>query len=154
MSPRQEVTFESACASLELLLNGPARREIVADAAKAPDLGQALLRLRRGMQSNVWKTATERISLDRFVRQYDRRTRQECFHALHDWDGKADRVNENTIPVDVLDYLVVNCGGDPPERVTLAILLDYYFMYLLALLALRVWDGQQPDADLDRVNHL
>jgi hypothetical protein len=154
MDPTPEVTFESACSSIEAVLNGPARREIVVEAAKAPDMRQALLRLRQGMTSNVWKAPTERISLDRFVRIYDRRTRQEWFHALHDWDGKADRVNENTIPVDVLDYLVVNRGGDAPDRATLAILLDYYFLYLLALLALRVWDEGRADEQLDRVNQL
>ena len=44
---------------------------------------------------------------------YDRETRQEGFHALHDWDGAAERVNEDTIPVDVLDYIV---GSAAPSR--------------------------------------
>jgi hypothetical protein len=36
----------------------------------------------------------------------------------------------------------------------LAVLLDYYFLHVLALLAVRVWDEGDPDANLDRVTHL
>jgi hypothetical protein len=46
----------------------------------------------------------------RFVKEFDATTRSEGFHVLNDWDGKADRVNEDTIPVDVLNY------GRSPRR--------------------------------------
>ena len=154
MRPKQEITFEASCSLIEAVLNGAARREIVDEASTSPDMRQALLRLRHGMRSNVWKTGMQAFSLERFVQKYDSRTRQEWFHALHDWDGKADRVNENTIPVDVLDYVIVQRGTEPPDRATLAILLDYYFLYLLALLALRVWDEGEADPQLDRLNQL
>jgi hypothetical protein len=154
MRPKQEITFESACSLIEAALNGTARQEIVDEASKLPDMRQALLRLRHGMRSNVWRTSTEPFNLERFVQKYDSRTRQEWFHALNDWDGKADRVNENTIPVDVLDYLIARRGAEPPDRAALAILLDYYFLYLLALLALRVWDEGLADQQLDRLNEL
>src|SRR6185295_8452496 len=86
---------------------------------------------------------------------FDRRTRDDGFHVLNDWDGKADTVNEDIIPVDVLHYLIDTRGDDPVDRVALAILLDYYFLHLLALLSLRIWDGGDADANLDRLdNHL
>jgi hypothetical protein len=37
---------------------------------------------------------------------------------------------------------------------SLAILLDYYFLYLLALLVMRIWDEGEPNANLDRVTGL
>jgi hypothetical protein len=154
MRPKQEITFDHACSLIEAMLNGTPRQQIVDEASTSPDMRQALLRLRHGMTSNLWKTTTQKFNLERFVQKYDSRTRQEWFHALHDWDGKADRVNENTIPVDVLDYLIAQRGAQPPDRATLAILLDYYFLYLLALLALRAWDEGTPDQQLDRLNHL
>ena len=117
---------------IEAILSGTARQEIVDEASASADMHRALLRLCHGMRSNLWKTPTQAFTLERFVQKYDARTRQEWIHALHDWDGKADRVNENTIPVDVLDYLIAKRGAEPPDRAALAILLDYYFLYLLA----------------------
>jgi hypothetical protein len=152
--PKQEITFEQACSLIEAVLGGTARQEIVDEAVTSPDMRHGLLRLRHGMRSNLWKTRTQAFTLERFVQKYDSRTRQEWFHALHDWDGKADRVNENTIPVDVLDYLIARRGAEPADRAALAILLDYYFLYLLALLALRVWDEGQADQHLDRLDRL
>jgi hypothetical protein len=38
--------------------------------------------------------------------------------------------------------------------VSLAILLDYYFLHVLSLLALRIWDEGDPNANLDRLNDL
>ena len=73
---------------------------------------------------------------------------------LHDWDGKADHVNDDIIPVDVLDYLTTQRGGEPPDAAALAILLDYYFFHLLALLSLRIWDDGDADANLDRLDAL
>ena len=154
MRPKEEITFDRACSLVEAVLSGTARQEIVDEASTSPDMRLALLRLRHGMRANLWKTPTQAFTLERFVQKYDSRTRQEWFHALHDWDGKADRVNEDTIPVDVLDYLIARRGAEPPDRAALAILLDYYFLYLLALLALRAWDEGQADQHLDRLNHL
>jgi hypothetical protein len=73
---------------------------------------------------------------------------------LNDWDGKADRVNDDIIPVDVLHFLVDRRGADPVDRHALAILLDYYVLHLLALLSLRVWDGGDAGSNLDRLNRL
>jgi hypothetical protein len=73
---------------------------------------------------------------------------------LHDWDGIADKVNEDTIPVDVLHYVREKRGGDPVDRPALAVMLDYYFAHLLALLSLRIFDTGEPDANLVRLNGL
>src|ERR1700739_1532822 len=85
--------FASACAALDAALGGDARRAIVDDVASAQPLGHALVPLRDRLRSDGW------------LRELDRRTRAEGFHALHDWDGKADHVNPDIIPIDVLNYV-------------------------------------------------
>jgi hypothetical protein len=148
------VTVDDACSLLETALNGHIRQEIVRDAATSTDLRKALLRLRDGMRSNLWKTGAHHIDLDTIVRTYDNHTRQDGFHVLHDWDGIADTVNEETIPVDVLHYLIDKRGAGQPDSRTIAILLDYYFVHLLALVSLRIWDDGDADDHLDRMNQL
>jgi hypothetical protein len=121
---------------------------------RSRDLGTALVRLRDSMRSNVWKSGAADVNLGKVVRTFDGLTRREGFHVMHDWDGIADRVNEDTIPVDVLNYLIDQRGGSPAEAAVLAILLDYYFVHILTLLSLRVWDEGDADANLDRVGRL
>jgi hypothetical protein len=145
------VSFDGACALLETALGGDARREILAGASAAKDFTEALRRLRGGMRAHAWKAGGQKIDLEEVVARYDRRTRHEGFHVLHDWDGKADHVNDDIIPVDVLDYLIARRGAGPPDAAALAILLDYYFLHLLALLSVRLWDEGVPDANLDRL---
>jgi hypothetical protein len=147
-------TFDTVCGQLEAALNGDIRTRIVADASPAGDLAAALGRLRGSMRAHVWKPGSSVIDLARAIRKYDRRTRGDGFHVLHDWDGIADKVNPETIPVDVLDYLVRERGEAPVEPIVLGILLDYYFMHLLALVALRIWDEGDADRNLDRVDGL
>ena len=86
-------SFDAACSLVESLLEGTVRQEIVADLARSGDFGQALRRLRDCMRANTWHAGARRIKLDRIVRRFDACTRREGFHALHDWDGIADRVN-------------------------------------------------------------
>jgi hypothetical protein len=148
------VNFDAGCALIESALTGPARREIVAETSVAKDFGRALVRLRDHMRANAWPTSAQRINLERIVNTFDRSTRQDGFHVLHDWDGKADRVNEDTIPVDVLTYLIERRGGQAPDARALAILVDYHFFHILALFSLRIWDEGDADANLDRVSRL
>ena len=148
------MNFDAGCSLLESALTGPARREIVAEVAAAKDFGRALVRLRDHMRANVWPAAAQRIDLERIVSTFDHTTRQDGFHVLHDWDGKADRVNEDTIPVDVLTYLIERRGGQAADPRALAILVDYHFFHILALFSLRIWDEGDADANLDRVNRL
>jgi hypothetical protein len=148
------IPFEDACALVGDILAPPARAAIVDAAARGPTLGDALLAFRESMRTDIWQAPGRPIDLSDVVRAYDRRTRVEGFHVLHDWDGLADRVSADTIPTNVLDYVRGRRGGDGPDRQTLAILLDYYLVHLLALLATRVWDSGDADANLTRVGGL
>jgi len=151
---RTDGLFDEACAQIGRLLDGGARREIAAQALGASTLGDALQRLRRWMKADAWPAGGERVDLAASVRALDAATRRDGFHVLHDWDGKADHVNENTIPIDVLDYVARRRGGDPPDTVVVPLMFDYYIANLLALLALRVWDEGDADERLDRVGWL
>jgi len=148
------VAFDAACSLIDTILSGDARRLLVADLASARDFRSALERLRDSMRSHAWKVGAQSIALGRFVKEFDADTRRDGFHVLNDWDGKADRVNEDTIPVDVLNYLIALRGSQPPDAAALAILVDYYFANVLALISLRIWDEGDGDANLDRVNAL
>ncbi|HXG86711.1 MAG TPA: hypothetical protein VNJ02_00130 [Vicinamibacterales bacterium] len=147
-------TFEDVSQVLAAALDGNVRRSIVDEAAQQATLGASLHKLRDGMRSNNWKLGARPFDLERIIHKFDRRTRQVGFHVLHDWDGIADKVNEDTIPVDVLHYLVDKRGSEASSPAPLAILLDYYFMHLLALLSLRIWDDGDPDANLDQLEEL
>jgi hypothetical protein len=45
-------------------------------------------------------------------------------------------------------------AAERSTEAVMAILLDYYFLYLITLLSLRVFDGGQAGTDLDRLNAL
>ena len=154
MPRKPAVPFAAACSLLHDVLSGAARRDIVADLTAAASLGDALGRLRDGMRAHAFTAARQRISLERFVGAYDRLTREEGFHVLHDWDGRADHVADDAIPVDVLSYVACLRGDEPIRPIVPAILLDYYFVHVLALLSLRVWDDGDADENLERVNAL
>jgi len=128
--------FTAACDLVETALAGGLRRGLAGE--------RSFARLREVMCSH---------SLVPFAADFDRRGRSDGFHALHDWDGTADRVSAGTIAVEVLDY-VVRLGADASRGPAAAILIDYYFLHILALLSLRVWDDGDPDENLERVDRL
>ncbi len=150
----QTNSFSAACALVEEVLDSSARGSIVDDLVDAKDLGQALRRLRDNFQSHTFRAGGGSINLASAIKRHDSRTRADGFHVLHDWDGMADHVNEDTIPVDVLNYLIVKRGADPADARVLHILLDYYFLHVLALLSVRVWDDGNGDENLERLNGL
>jgi hypothetical protein len=147
-------SFAGACSLLERALEGGARRGIVADVSASKDFRTALLRLRDSMRAHAWAIGGNQINLGRIVKTFDGQTREDGFHALNDWDGVADKVNEDTIPVDVLNYVIEKRGDGPTAPAVLAILLDYYFLHVLSLLSLRVWDEGDADENLDRLDRL
>jgi hypothetical protein len=149
-----EIPFEQAWVLVGSALEGSARREIVDDFASAETLGAALKPLRDAMRANQFRARGHQIFLDRAVRSYDGRTRAEGFHILHDWDGVAQQTNPDIIPIDVLHFIAEQRGAEPASRAELAILLDYYFMHVLALLTTRVWDEGDPDENLARIDAL
>jgi len=153
-APFRAIAFERACDSLERLLDVSVRREVVVGALEAATLGEALRRLRERMSGHTWTGAAGKIDLPPLVEELDRRTREEGFHALHDWDGVRDRVNDDSIPVDVLNYVIRERGSEPVDAAVIAILFDYYVFHLLGLLALRAWDRGDPDENLDRLDWL
>jgi hypothetical protein len=147
-------TFDTLRQQLEHLLDGSARQQIVNEASLAGTLGEALLALRTAMRGHAWVVDGATVDFSRAIEKLDRKTRQFGFHVLNDWDGVADRVNDDIIPVDVLHYLVDRRGSEPVSPQLLATLLDYYFMHLLCLLALRIWDDGDADTNLDAVERL
>jgi hypothetical protein len=138
-------SFSDACALVDAALARGVRSQLIADLARSRPLGKALARLREQLRHNAF---------DAFLPEFDRRTHQEGFHALHDWDGKAEQVLGEIIPVDVLDYVARERGGADTNARTLAILLDYYYLHVVSLLALRIWDAGSADDNLDRVGAL
>ena len=149
-----DIPFEQACALVGTALEGSARREIVDEFASAASLGAALKPLGEAMGANEFRARGHRIFLDRALTTYDGRTRAEGFHILHDWDGVAQQTNPDIIPLDVLQFVAAQRGGEAASRPEIAILLDYYFMHVLALLTMRIWDEGDPDENLARVDGL
>ena len=148
-----DVPFEQACALVGSALRGDVRREIIAGLG-GRKMGQSLLALRDAMRANRFRAVGQQIFLDRVIRDYDGRTRAEGFHILHDWDGVAQQTNPDIIPIDVLHFLAAQRGDDPANAAELAILLDYYFMHVLSLLTMRVWDDGDADENYARVDAL
>ena len=153
-SAARQFAFDEVCGLVERVLRGTMRRDIVDGAARARSVAEACKQLRESMRADVWGAGAARVELGAAIAAFDRRARQDGFHAIHDWDGKAERVNEDTIAIDVLNYAIDNRGEGPPDRRILAILLDYYFLYVLVLLSLKVWDEGTPDTQLSRLDAL
>ena len=148
------MSFDRACEALDTALSTSFRRDLVAAASRGRTLGHGLRLLGAGMRSHEWRAAGRTIDLAEAVDALDQATRREGFHVLHDWDGKAARVTPNTIAVDILEFTLAHAGNEPMNPAVLAIALDYYFMYVLALVAMRAWDAPEPGAALDRVSAL
>ena len=146
--------FDRACAALAEALHGPFRRDVVAAAARSRTLGHGLNQIGGAMRSHVWHAGGTTIDLAEAIDALDRTTRIEGFHVLHDWDGKAARVTPNSIAVDMLEFTAASVGKEPANPSVLAMAIDYYFMYVLALVAMRAWDTEDPGAALDRVTTL
>ena len=147
--------FDRTCAALERVLAPDQRRLLVADwCASASTPARALHHVRDALARNLREFGADYAFLDRSVREYDARTRRDGFHVLHDWDGKAGRVNPQTIAVDVAQFALDRRADEPGHEITAAILLDYHYLAILALLSLRIWDEGEPGANLDRLDGL
>lgn len=146
------ILFAESCEAVARVLDGSFRRDVLASVTKDADFRTALLRLRDRMRAHVWNAGPHTVNLSAIVRDYDARTREDGFHVLNDWDGKADSVSPDIIPVDVLHYVAELRGSGPPDAGSLAVLLDYYFFHLLSLLSLRIWDDGDPDDNLARLD--
>src|SRR5436305_3379146 len=152
-----EMKFAEACTILEATLKGPARTEILSNLCKSRTLSDALIKMRSGMRSHIFKVDSGQVSLGKIVKALDQKTKRDGFTVLIDWDGKKDQWNDEIIPVDVLNYILRGVDSQTigkQERQSLSTLLDYYFLYVLALLAMRVGDDGDLPSHVDRVTGL
>lgn len=147
-----DATHEEALAVLEDILAGSTRSRILDRVLSGGNLGEALRGLRQGMRTHAFDATGERLKLAGLVGRLDRRTQEDGFHVLHEWDGQ--RFVDETIPVMMVDYFARAAKSVRPDRWCLEILLDYYFLYLLALVLLRAWDADEPDAVFADVTRL
>lgn len=146
--------FAQACALLEEALQGTARREILDRALAAGSPDEALARMRVCFRSHVLAAAADDLRLKHLVESFDRRTQREGFHVLHEWDHAAQRFIAEDIAVLMLDYFGRAHLGARPLREALALLLDYYLLYVLALVLMRSWDEGDVNANLDQISRL
>ena len=144
----------SAGALVETALTGDFRRELIAEIGHQADAAVALRRLREGMRTHAWRSGDRRVDLGPAIESLDSGVRADGFHVLHDWDGKADHVNADSIAINVLDFVMDRHPAGPPNATVLAILLDYYFAYILMLLATASLAEPDADAHLDHFNRL
>lgn len=146
--------FDTACRLLETTVRSDTRQAILAGLSKSKNFAEALQRLRAGMRSNLFNAGANKLDLEKVVKKLDSQTRRDGFNILHDWDGKANKLIKETIPVDVLNYVLATNNELPLDLTVLAILLDYYLIYAVALLCLRAWDEGNANDNLDRLTQL
>ena len=137
---------------LQRLLEGGTRTEILDHALQGMGARAALDRLRESMARHRFQTPERSIDLADEVADLDRRTQEEGFHVLQAWAFREQRFTEDNIAVLMVDF--ARNQSIEITRTTLSILLDHYFLHLLALLAMRIWDGGDPDGSLDGVGEL
>ena len=140
------------CTMLEAALVGPCRNEILDGLTRNGGLDDGLRRLRSGMSAHGFEGMSS--DLARTVRRLDQRTRHDGFRVLHAWNHTSHQFTDDVVPVLMIDFLGHAGLEEPDVRVTLSILLDYYFLHLLALGAMRAWDTEDPGATLDRITGL
>jgi len=139
---------------IESALASSVRTEIIDQALNGHTGGEGLKRLRAGMRAHTFPKRVGKLSLRGVVSRLDQRTRAEGFHVLQGWDPVARRFPEDIAPVLMLDYCARVGIRSGSEREALAILLDYYFLTILSLFAVRAWDQNDPNAALDDVTRL
>ena len=158
MGPRRaaETSFSQVCASLEEALSGDIRGRIIEEVMKARTFDRAVRHLRDDMRRHRFDSGGVSLFSGRWVKHFDHLTRGDQLHALHDWDGKADRFNDDIIPVEMANFAerTIQPTDHAAGRVALSVLLDYYFVHLLGLVALRAFDEGAADTNLDRVTQL
>jgi len=145
------VTTADLLVRLEDALGSGARTRLIDHTARLQPFSRALSELRHGLAAHRLRAPGVSLDWRDLVDALDQATRREGFHVLHEWDGKALRVVNASIVVGVLDFLSGRRGTEATDRGSLAILVDYAFVYLLALVAMRAWDTADAAATLERV---
>lgn len=106
------------------------------------------------MRAHVFRGRFAPLVLDGFVRDFDVRTREEGFHVLHSWNHLEHHFTRENTPVLMLDRFAEEWSAARATPRVQALLLDHYFFYVLAVMAMRAWDGDDPNENLDRVTGL
>lgn len=154
MGGRRSEGFVRVCELLESVLASDARRRAIDALCSGVSPSRALKRVADALRTNLREVDARYTALDALAGELDARTRRDGFHVLHDWDGTADCVRPQTIAVDVASFAVERRGDERRHETAAAILLDYHYLHLLALLSLRAWDEGDPNANLDRLGRL
>ena len=106
------------------------------------------------MRAHVFRARFAPLVLDGFVRDFDVRTREEGFHVLHSWNHLEHHFTRENTPVLMLDRFAEEWSAARATPRVQALLLDHYFFYVLAVMAMRAWDEGDPNENLDRVTGL
>ena len=149
-----DITNENLCVVLESILQGPARTQILDRALKGDDFEVGVKRLRSSMQTHIFRASADVFSLSQMIEELDKKTRDDGFHVLQAWDFGAHQFSEENVPTLMMDFWMKTAPEVRRERSSLAILLDYYFLHVLAVCAMRAWDEGNADAILERVTEL
>lgn len=139
---------------LDAMLNGAVRGQIIHGVRSRGDVSDWMARLRSAMSDHRFIAGDRRFDLAHAVRRLDVRTRKDGFRVLHSWNHRTHDFTDDVVPVLLIDFFLRAGPEDPDGGIVLAILLDYYFLHLLALCAMRAWDADDPDAALARVQDL
>ena len=134
---------------LRRLLEGDARQTLLDALLRSAETHDRLARLKRVMSTHA--VDGDQSPLPRLIRRLDARTREDGFRVLHSWDHKSHTFTPDLVPVLLVDYFEAAGAPDGDDRATLGILLDYYYLHLLSLAAMRAWDTAEPDRHLARV---
>jgi hypothetical protein len=149
---------EALIGAVEQALRGDTRRRIVSEVTRSGGRTEWFERLRTMMSGHRFLFGADALDLARSVRKADARTRDEGFRVLHAWDFQSHTFTKSMVPVLILDFVerVWEGGGIEEgvqdERASVAIALDFYFLSLLTLCAMRVWDAEDADDALDRIS--
>ena len=106
------------------------------------------------MRAHVFRGRFAPLVLDGPVRDFDLRTRDEGFHVLHSWNHLEHQFTRENTPVLMLDRFAEEWPATAATPRVLALLLDHYFFYVLALMVMRAWDEGDPNENLDRITGL
>lgn len=106
------------------------------------------------MRAHVFRGRFAPLVLDGFVRDFDVRTREEGFHVLHSWNHLEHHFTRENTPVLMLDRFAEEWSAARATPRIQALLLDHYFFYVLAVMAMRAWDEGDPNENLDRITGL
>ncbi len=151
-SPDQDLSH--VLGALDGMLNGSARSRILDGVQARGDFADWMGRLRGAMSEHRFVAGDQRFDLAPAVRRLDVRTRKDGFRVLHSWNHRTHAFTDDVVPVLMLDFFLRAAPEEPAGRVVLSILLDYYFLHLLALCAMRAWDADEPDVSMGHVHQL